>query len=164
MLRAIGTVLLLTMTYTFVLASSDPWDILFGVLLSVGLIVLFRVFLRDDVPAKAPLQPGRIIAFIPFALAIFRDIVIGTWIVVRIVLHPRPRNRPGFIVVPLGERTPVGVAISALAVSLSPGSSLITIDWEKQIMLLHLLDVPDPDATRAELQHFYDRYQRAVFP
>jgi len=66
--------------------------------------------------------------------------------------------------VPLGERTLGGVAVSALAVSLSPGSSLIAIDWEQRIMLLHLLDAADPDAARAELQQFYDRYQRAVFP
>ena len=164
MLRYIGTIALLTVTYTFALASSDPWDILFGLLLSVALVALFGPFLRGDAAAKAPLQPKRLIAFFPFAGAVLRDIIIGTWTVLRIVLHPRPRNRPGIISVPLGDRTRGGVAISALAMSLSPGSSLIAIDWDKRIMLLHLLDATDPDAARAELQRFYDRYQRAVFP
>lgn len=164
MLRYVGTVVLLTTTYTFALASSDPWDILFGLLLSVALLALFGPFLRGDAAAKAPLQPRRLLAFIPFVGAVLRDIFVGTWTVLRIVLPPRPHNRPGIIVVPLGERTPGGVAVSALAVSLSPGSSLIAIDWEQRIMLLHLLDAADPDAARAELQQFYDRYQRAVFP
>lgn len=162
--RSIGTVILLTATYTFALASGDPWDILFGLVLSIALLALFRSFLRGDTAAKAPLQPKRIVAFIPFAGAVIRDIIIGTWTVARVVLHPRPGNRPGIIAVPIGERTRVGVAVSALAVSLSPGSSLIAIDWTKRIILLHLLDATDPDAVRAELQQFYDRYQRAVFP
>jgi multisubunit Na+/H+ antiporter MnhE subunit len=164
MLRYIGTIFLLTVTYTFALASGDPWDILFGIILAIALVALFGPFLRGNSAAKSPLQPKRLIAFVPFAWAVLRDIIIGTWTVLRIVLHPRPRNRPGIIAVPLGDRTPGGVAISALAMSLSPGSSLIVIDWDKRIMLLHLLDVADPEAARAELQQFYDRYQRAVFP
>jgi len=164
MLRYVGTVILLTATYTFALASGDPWDILFGVLLSVALLALFGPFLRGDAAAKGSLQPRRLLAFIPFAGIVLRDIFVGTWTVLRIVLHPRPRNRPGIIAIPLGERTPGGVAVSALAMSLSPGSSLIAIDWDKRIMLLHMLDATDPEAARAELQRFYDRYQRAVFP
>ncbi len=164
MLRYVGTILLLTVTYIFALASSDPWDILFGVLLSVALLTIFGPFLRGDTATKASLQPRRLLAFIPFAGAVLRDIFVGTWTVLRIVLHPRPHNRPGIIAMPLGERTPGGVAVSALAMSLSPGSSLIAIDWDKRIMLLHMLDAADPEAARAELQRFYDRYQRAVFP
>jgi multisubunit Na+/H+ antiporter MnhE subunit len=164
MLRYIGTIFLLTVTYTFALASSDPWDILFGIILSVALVALFGPFLRGDAAPKPPLQLRRLLAFIPFAGAVIRDIFIGTWTVLRIVLHPQPRNRPGIIAVPLGDRTRGGVAISALAVSLSPGSSLIAIDWDKRLMLLHLLDATDPDAVRAELQQFYERHQRAVFP
>ncbi|HEY8599183.1 MAG TPA: Na+/H+ antiporter subunit E [Thermomicrobiales bacterium] len=163
MLRYVGEVILLTTTYTFALASGAPWDILFGALLSVALLALFGPFLRGGT-AKGPLQPKRLLAFFPFAGAVLRDIIIGTWTVLRIVLHPRPQNRPGIITVPIGERTRGGVAISALAMSLSPGSSLIAIDWERRIMLLHLLDATDPDAARTELQQFYDRYQRAVFP
>jgi len=164
MVRYAGAVILLTVIYAGALASADPWDLLFGAILATALIILFRRFLHQDMADKPPLRSGRLLAFIPFVAVIVRDIIIGTWTVLRIVLHPRPRNRPGIIVVPFGERTPGGVAVSGLAMSLSPGSSLITIDWERRAMLIHLLDMRDPDAARAELQHFYDRYQRAVFP
>lgn len=164
MVRYAGGAFLLTMIYAGALASFDPWDLCFGALLAIGLLVLFRGFLRQDMAAEPPLRPRRLLAFIPFSGALCREIVVGTWTVLRIVLHPRPRNRPGIIAVPHGERTRAGVVVSALATSLSPGSSLIAIDWERREMLVHLLDVPDPDAARAALQQFYERYQRAIFP
>ena len=164
MVRYAGATLLLTLIYAGMLASFDPWDLGFGALLATGLIVIFRGFLHQDMADKPPVRPRRLLAFIPFVAAILWDIAVGTWTVIRIVLHPRPQNRPGIIAVPLGERTRAGVAISALAISLSPGSSLIAIDWERREMLLHLLDAPDPDAARAALQRSYERYQRAVFP
>lgn len=164
MVRYLGAAFLLTMIYTGALASFDPWDLLFGATLAAVLIVLFRGFLYQDMADKPPVRPRRLLAFIPFIGAIFREIIVGTWTVLRIVLHPNPRNRPGIIAVPLGERTQAGVAISALAMSLSPGSSLIAIDWERRQMFLHLLDARDPDTARAARQQFYERYQRAVFP
>lgn len=164
MVRYAGAALLLTLIYAGALASFDPWDLLIGALLAAGLIALFRGFLHQEMSDKPPVRPRRLLAFIPFFGAIVREIIVGTWIVARIVLHPRPRNRPGIIAVPLGERTEAGVAISALAMSLSPGSSLIAIDWDRRVMLVHLLDASDPDEVRATLQRFYERYQRAVFP
>jgi multisubunit Na+/H+ antiporter MnhE subunit len=48
--------------------------------------------------------------------------------------------------------------------TLSPGSVLVDIDWQRRDMLLHVIDASDPDAVRADLERFYDRYQRRVFP
>ena len=31
-------------------------------------------------------------------------------------------------------------------------------------MLFHVIDASDPDAVRAQLDRFYQRYQRRVFP
>jgi multicomponent K+:H+ antiporter subunit E/multicomponent Na+:H+ antiporter subunit E len=164
MVRYAGAALLLMLIYAGALASFDPWDLFFGIVIAGGLIALFRGFLHQDMSDKPPVRPRRLLAFLPFFGAIVWEIITGTWTVARIVLHPRPQNRPGIIVVPLGERTEAGTAISALAMSLSPGSSLISIDWERRVMLVHLLDASDPDEARAALQQFYERYQRAVFP
>ncbi|CCF84740.1 Na+/H+ antiporter subunit E [Nitrolancea hollandica] len=49
-------------------------------------------------------------------------------------------------------------------ITLAPGSVLVDVDWERGVMLFHLLDASDPDATRATVARFYERYQRAVFP
>ncbi len=164
MVRYIGAVILLTLIYAGTLASADPWDFAFGALLAVGLLALFRQFLHQDLANSPPLRARRLIATIPLLWAVLREIVIGTWRVARIILAPRPTNLPGMLTLPFGDRSRGGVVISALMISLSPGSSLIVIDWERREMLLHLIHIRDPDHERAELQRFYEQYQRAVFP
>lgn len=164
MIRRVGAILILTTIYALALASVDPWDLLFGALLATALVWVFPVSGREG-PGLSPAEfARRAVAFWPFVGVILWEIVVGTWMVLRVVVGLRPLRRPGIVAVPLGERTRLGVAVSTLAVSLSPGSSLIAIDWERRVMLLHLLDASDPDAFRASLQHFYERYQRRVFP
>jgi multisubunit Na+/H+ antiporter MnhE subunit len=41
---------------------------------------------------------------------------------------------------------------------------LVEVDRERQVMLFHFIDVADPDAVRDQLDRFYRRYQRRVFP
>jgi multisubunit Na+/H+ antiporter MnhE subunit len=106
----------------------------------------------------------RLIAVVPFVLATIWDIMRGTWAVTLVVLHFRPLRRPGIVAVPFEERTPLGVAVTTLLMTLSPGAYLVDIDNETRLMLIHVLDASDPDAVRAELQAFYRRFQRHVFP
>jgi multicomponent K+:H+ antiporter subunit E/multicomponent Na+:H+ antiporter subunit E len=80
------------------------------------------------------------------------------------VLHLRRLEQPGLVRIPIGERSERGVAVSALATTLSPGTVLVDVDWERRDLLLHVIDASDPDAVRARLQRFYDRFQRRVFP
>jgi len=56
------------------------------------------------------------------------------------------------------------VAVSSVAISLTPGELVVDLDWERRVMLVHALDAADPDRIRAEQRHLYERFQRAVFP
>ena len=154
----------LVIVYLLVLASAAPWDFGFGVVLGAGLLVTTRRFIFGGRPAPIPNLPRRLLALVPFAAATLVDIVRGTWQVALVVLHLRPLRHPGIVAIPIGERTPLGVVVSALAISLSPGSFLVDIDETERVMLFHVLEASDPDAVRAEYQAFYRRYQRHVFP
>jgi multicomponent K+:H+ antiporter subunit E/multicomponent Na+:H+ antiporter subunit E len=66
--------------------------------------------------------------------------------------------------IPIGERTPNGVVVTAWAITLSPGSVLIDVDWERRVMLFHFIDVTEPDKLREKIQAFYEHYQRSIFP
>jgi multicomponent Na+:H+ antiporter subunit E len=76
----------------------------------------------------------------------------------------RPLRRPGVVAIPIGARSPTGVAATALAVTLSPGEVFVDLDAEGEHMLVHVLDAGDPEATRRRYARFYERYQRQVFP
>jgi len=150
--------------YLVVLVSLDLWDIALGAALAVGLTVGARRLLDADAPMAAAGFPRRAVAFVPFALAVARDIVVGTWRVALVTLGIRPLVSPGIIKVPIGERTPTGVAVSGLALTLSPGEFLVDVDWNERVLLIHVLDASDPEAIRRHHERFYARYQRAVFP
>lgn len=164
MMRLAAGAIALGVVYVLTLASTDPVDLATGVLLGALLIGLLGRRMR-----LAPVGHGlpalsRILWFTVFAAAVVADILQGAWDVALRVMHLRPIERPGVVRVPIGERSERGIAVSALATTLSPGSVLLDIDREAGDLLLHVIDASDPDAVRARLQRFYDRYQRRVFP
>ena len=148
-----------------VLASLHPLDLAFGALVSGALVYAFRPFVFDGAGGRPDSLPGlarRCAAFFQFVVAVAWDVVKGTWEVALITLHLRPLKRPGVVKVPVGERTPAGVAVSALTTTLFPGAFLVKANDE--FMLMHLIDASDPDAFRKEREDLYQRYQRKVFP
>jgi multicomponent K+:H+ antiporter subunit E/multicomponent Na+:H+ antiporter subunit E len=164
MSRAIRVSLALGLVYVLTLASTDPVDMATGVLLGALLVALLHDKLRLGPKGVLPSLASRALWLPVFIGAVFADVARGSWQVTSHVLHLRPLQRPGIVRIPLGDRTDRGVAVSALASTLSPGSVLIEIDWERRDMLMHFIDASDPEAVRADLQRFYDRYQRRVFP
>ncbi len=166
-MRYVFAVVALTLVYALTLASFHPWDLLIGAGLSAALLFSFKrvVFETDSRPAGR--RPGllrRVVAFLPFCLAVFRDILAGTWEVALVVLHLRPLMSPGIVAVPIGERTPTGVAVWALVTGLPPGSFFVDVERERGVALIHIIDARDPDAVREQHQDFYRRYQSKVFP
>jgi multicomponent Na+:H+ antiporter subunit E len=164
MTGSVVVVLGLAVVFCLTLATDDPVDLGLGAVLGAALVAGLRGRLAlAPEGGDAPLAQ-RLAAFPVFAGAVLWDITTGTWDVALRVLHVRPLDRPGIVAVPMGERTPRGVAVSALATTLSPGTVLIDVDWDRRVMLLHVIDATDPDEVRAREQRFYERYQRRVFP
>ena len=164
MTRYFAAVAVLTLVYALALASFDPLDLLFGVALSGTLVFASRRFVFGDAPGRRPSPFARAAAFLPFFFVILRDIIVGTWEVTLVTLHLRPLKEPGIVAVPIGERTPTGVAVWAVVTGLPPGSFFVDIDRERGVALIHVLDSRDPDAFRKEQEDFYRRYQSKVFP
>jgi multisubunit Na+/H+ antiporter MnhE subunit len=161
--RTVLVVVLLTLVYALTLASLHPLDLALGALLGALASRAVRAVPSPVDRSTGPLL-GRVLRFPAFLGGLLVDVVAGTWDVALRALHLRPLERPGIVLVPIEERSGLGVAVSALATTLSPGSLLVDIDWERRVMLIHVIDATDPDGVRARHRRFYDRYQRGVFP
>jgi multisubunit Na+/H+ antiporter MnhE subunit len=157
-------VALLAAIYLLTLASLDPWDLGAGLLVGAAIAIGLRRFLFAGEPLPARVLASRALHLPLYALAVGWEVVRGTWQVALIVAGIQPLRRPGIVAVPIGERSPTGVAVSALAITLSPGELYVDTDEEQGTMLIHVLDAGDPDAVRDRFQRFYDRFQRKVFP
>ena len=170
MTRYVAAVVLLTLVYALALGSFHPWDLLFGAGLSAVLLFASRRFVfgaDGTVPCPAGrglTLLGRLVAFVPFAAVVFRNIVVGNLEVTLVTLGLRPLVRPGIVAVPVGNRTPTGVAVWAVVTGLPPGSFFVDVDRERGVVLIHVLDARDPEAYREEQEDFYRRYQSKVFP
>jgi multicomponent Na+:H+ antiporter subunit E len=163
LLRGLLPALLLTVAYLLALGSADPVDAAIGAVVAVAILLAFRRFLRGpDASPNGSLR--RVLAFFPFAAVVLWDVIRGTWEVSLVVLRVRPLVSPGIVRVPIGERTELGVVVSSLALTISPGEFLVDVDWERREMLVHVIDARDPDGIRARFDDFYARWQRAVFP
>lgn len=174
MTRYVVAVAALTLVYALALASFHPWDLLIGAALSAALLFVARRTARrfggaagpssSEPTARRPNPLGRALAFFPFAFAVAWDVISGAWRVFLATVGLRRPSSPGVVAVPLGERSPTGVAVSAFLAAFSPGTLLVGVDEKERVMLIHAMDAADPDAVRESQQEFYRRYQRRVFP
>ena len=167
MTRYAAAVVVLTLVYALALGSFHPWDLLFGAGLSAALLFASRRFVFGTAPQPAGrglTLLGRVVAFVPFAGAVFREILGGNWEVTLVTLQLRPLVKPGIVAVPVGDRTPTGVAGWAVVTGLPPGSFFVDVDRERGVVLIHVLDARDPEAFRERQEEFYRRYQSKVFP
>ncbi len=164
MSRGLRVAVGLGLLYALTLVSADPVDVAMGTALGGALVLALGNRLRLGPSGHVPSFLQRAAWFPAFAAAVVGDVLAGTWDVSLRVLHLRGVERPGIVRVPVGNRSERGVAVTALVTTLSPGSVLVDIDWERGDLLLHVIDATDPDGVRAHMQRFYDRYQRRVFP
>lgn len=164
MIRFVLSLVFCTLVYTFVLASFHPWDLVMGAAFSGILLFVFRGFVFGGAPKPSPGFLGKVAALPLFIVASVWDIVKGTWDVALVVLHVRPLERPGIVAVPIEGRTPTGLAVSATETTLSPGTYLVDVDWERGVWLVHAIDAKDAEGVKRDRSEFYERYQKRVFP
>jgi multicomponent Na+:H+ antiporter subunit E len=164
MIQVLLLLALLTCTYALTVASFAWEDLALGLGLSIVLLAVFR---RTMLPSRLQSSATTIkgITMLPLYMArVVWSIVTGTVAVTIYVLGIRQLRHPGIVSVPIGQRTPGGVAVTALALTLSPGSFLVDVDWEERVMFVHVMDASEPAVVREELQTMYDRYQRHIVP
>jgi multisubunit Na+/H+ antiporter MnhE subunit len=146
---------LLTVVYALTLASFAWEDLLVGMALSGGLMVLYR---KQVFPGPPP-ATGYVLHILrnsPRLLGhMLVDILKGTWQVASIILGLRPLSHPGIVKIPMPDIGPAGTAIVSFMVTISPGSFLIDYDWDERVMLVHYVDISDPDQIRADVARYY---------
>lgn len=161
----VGVALLgLVLVYALTLGSFKALDLLSGALVGSVVLIAFRGFVLPPPASGAGALARRALRLPAFLAVIAWEVVVGTWRVGKAVLSSKPVATSGLIAVPMGERTDLGVAVSSLAISLTPGELVVELDWDRRVMLVHALDAGDPDGVRAEQDRIYARYQRGVFP
>jgi multicomponent Na+:H+ antiporter subunit E len=145
------------------------WMLLWGNLswlnLVTGLVLAIfvtRVFYLPPVDLTGRLHPWHLAVFIGnFSW----QLVTASFQVAAQAFAPTPVSRNSVIAVQLYTRSDLIMTLTAIALSLIPGSLVLEADREKSILYLHVLNTPDPvavDSARGKVLQIERRIVRAL--
>lgn len=142
------------------LLNSLSWG---GLVLAVVLGLAVALMTSRFWPGRPRLKYGP--ALWAFLAIVLWDIVVASFKVGWIVLTRRNRDlRPGWLVVPTDLRSPEAVTVLAATISLTPGTVSSDISTDGDAILVHILDVEDPQAEVAGIKARYERRLMRIFP
>lgn len=132
-----------------------------GLFLGIVVGILLPIF-------TAPFWPGRpdvnYRAGISYLGLVLWDIVVANFEVAAIILFKRNRDlRPNWLVIPIDLDTPEAITVLAGTISLTPGTVSSDISACGRFLLVHALDVPDPEAEIARIKARYETRLKKVF-
>jgi multicomponent Na+:H+ antiporter subunit E len=149
MKRVIQLMLPLFVVYLALTSNLEFSNIVVGIIISILLSLLIpRAGLS---PFSLARIPAFIAAGIGYIFVVAWDVIRGGISTARIVLDPSLPLNPGIIAIPSGSKSELGTALSAHAITLSPGELVVAIDAEG-VMYTHCLNVDDS-------QRFIDKAQ-----
>lgn len=97
-------------------------------------------------------------------MVILYDIVRSNLHVARLVLGPEARLKPGWVWVPLDLTNIHGITALASVITLTPGTVSAELSDDRRYLLIHVLDLQDPQALIDEIKIRYEAPLREIFP
>jgi multicomponent K+:H+ antiporter subunit E len=91
------------------------------------------------------------------------DIIIANLTVARLILGPTARLRPAFIRLPLELRHEFAIVVLANTLALTPGTVSSDLSPDRRTLLIHALDVEDPEQTIARIKQRYEKLRQEIF-
>lgn len=137
--------------------SIAPGSILMGLFLGWAIPLFTFRFWPDEVRIH---RPGVLLKFVGLVLV---DILVANLNVARLILGRPQRLRPGFVDVPLDIRSELGVSFLANTITLTPGTVSAWLAPDGRTLVVHALDVDDPDDLVETIKQRYEAPLREVF-
>ena len=124
-------------------------NLVMGALVAVGISLLCPKMNLPLLNLKR--LPQFLWAGIRYLFVVAWDVIHGGISTARIVLDPNLPLNSGIIAIPSGSRSELGTALSAHAITLSPGEMVVAID-DQGVMYTHCLNVTDSEKMVADAQ------------
>ena len=139
----------LFIVYLALTGNAEPANLVVGALVAVGISLLRPKMNLPLISLKR--LPQFLWAGIRYIFVLAWDVIRGGISTARIVLDPNLPLNPGIIAIPSGTQSELGTALSAHAITLSPGEMVVAID-DEGMMYTHCLNVDDSEEIVAEAQ------------
>lgn len=136
---------------------------------SVGWLALGAVFAILVPLFTAPFWPDRPamrwgVPLLAYLLLVLWDIIVANFHVARLILMRRNRDlRSCWLAIPLELHSAEAITLFAGTISLTPGTVSADISTDGRYLLVHALDVADPQAEIAQIKARYERRLLEIF-
>lgn len=153
-----GMSIVLLLMWLLLEQSLAPLDILLGAVFGV---VLVRIMVPLEAP---PLRLRRPMIVLRLFFSVMLDILRSNLAVAKVVLAPdRRRGAPGFVRIPLELESRYGLTALATIISSTPGTLWVRFDTTSRTLIIHVLDLVDPDDWVRSIKTRYERPLREIF-
>lgn len=134
--------------------SASPGQLILAAVLALAIPLLTRGLRPLPVRIR---RPGMVLRL---GLTVMADTVESNLAVLRFLLLPRLRRHPpAFVHIPLELRDPNALAVLAMIVCITPGTAWAELARDRSALMLHVLEVGDPQAI---INHVKTRYERPL--
>lgn len=137
-MRRIQIAIPIFLAYLALSGNVMPSNLVIGALAALGISALLPVENEPFIPWRR--IPRFLWALMRYLIIVGKDILEGGLFTARLVLDPRLPIYPGIIAIPVGSTSELGEALSAHAISLSPGELVVEMD-DEGTLYVHCLDV-----------------------
>ena len=97
-------------------------------------------------------------------LTVVKDTSVSNFQVVRFLLFPSLRKHPAaFVHIPLELRDPNGLAVLSMITCITPGTAWAEISRDRSMLLMHVLEVDDPQSIIEHVKNSYERPLMEIF-
>lgn len=134
----------------------------FGTLL-IGLILAILIPMYTVRAREHRTTMHKPLLAIQYFFILLADIIVSNFNIAAIILMPRKRIQPALIEFPLDISGSVPVTILASTISLTPGTISAELGRDGRSLLIHGLNVQDPEATVRQIKQRYERRLKEIF-
>lgn len=132
-------------------------QVLLGLVLAIVLPMVTAPFLAGVPRVRRP------VPLLVFMMVVLRDILMANLMVTWLIFRPASQRRPAFVSMSLELDNEFTIEILAGVVSLAPGATSVDISTDHRTLLIHTLDIDDPDALVAQIRERYERRIKEIF-
>lgn len=128
-------------------------SLILGFLLGMAILAFLR---RDETAVSYVVRLRRLLVFTVFYL---KELVVSSLRVANDVIRPRHSLHPGIIAIPLDAKTPTEITVLATLLTLTPGSTTVTVSEEDRLLYLHhfYLDPEKIEEIKLNIKRTYER-------
>lgn len=148
----------LLMMWLVLHGSAEPATLIGGVVLALAAPLTLSAL---EMPTLKLRRPGAIVKLIGVVLT---DIVRSNVAVARIIYGRKRKSKLStFIVIPLDMRNRYGLTMLATIITCTPGTLWVQYDSRSGRLLMHILDMVDPETWPGLIKGRYERLLMEIF-